>query len=96
MSIYSIVICDHINIARRDLEQFIDLDKLVFGQRYYLIGYCKPYGTGRMGVNLYKEDGVTPIFGIHEFSKMSKDILSICHRFSIEDYMSKVQGTIKM
>lgn len=95
-SVKSIVICDHININRRDLEKIMDPNKLIIGERYYLIGFCKPYGDGRMGVNLYFENGVIPIFGIHEFQKMSKDIISICYRFSIEDYMSKVQGKVKM
>ena len=95
-SVKSIVICDHINISRRDLESVIDLKQLVQGERYYIVGYCRPYGNGRMGVNLYKENGITPIFGIHEFHEMSKDLISICHRFSIEDYMSRVQGQIKM
>lgn len=89
-------ICDHINIFRRNLESVISLDSLVGGKRYYLIGYCNTYGNGRFGIKLAKGLGFVPFFGIDEFEKMSKDIISKCYRFSIEEYISPDQGTLKL
>ena len=90
-----LTICDHINILRRDIEKVIDLNSLEYNARYYIIGYCKSYGIDRMGINLAINYTHIPIFGIHEFSKMPKDIFSDCHRFSIEDYIRKDQVSYK-
>jgi hypothetical protein len=95
-SVKAITICDHINIRRSDLERVYPIDNLKVGRRYYLIGYCNTYGQGRMGVKLLLGKGFCPIFEIDEFEKMPKDIISLCYRFSIEEYLSAYQGELKM
>lgn len=92
-----ITICDHINLYRPDVERVMNLSELQLGQRYYIIGYCKPYrNADRMGVQLVGDKPFKPIFGIMEFEKMPKDILAECHRFSIEEYLSKEQKKLKL
>ncbi len=92
-----ITICDHINLYRPDVQKVIDLNFLVLGKRYYIIGYCEPYRfDDRMGVQLVTNREFIPIFGIDEFNKMPPDILSQCHRFSIEKYLSKMQKSLKL
>lgn len=92
-----ITICDHINLYRPDVERVIDLSELIIGKRYYIIGYCKPYdGADRMGVQLVIDEEFCPIFGIDEYNKMPPDIMSKCHRFSIEEYLSAMQKELKL
>lgn len=92
-----ITICDHINLYRKDVEKVIDISTLQPGRRYYIIGYCRPYkNVDRMGVQLDTSTGVTTIFGIKEFEKMPVDIMSKCHRFSIEEYLSAQQEQLKL
>ena len=92
-----ITICNHVNLFRRDVERAISIDDLNPGERYYIIGYCKPYrNVNRMGIQLAINEGFCPIFGIKEYSKMPKDIMSRCHRFSIEEYLSTRQEVLKL
>jgi hypothetical protein len=49
-----------------------------------------------MGVQLATNESFCPIFGIKEFAKMPKDIMSRCHRFSIEEYLSAYQKELKL
>lgn len=92
-----ITICDHINLFRYDVERAIDIQSLKIGERYYIIGYCKPYRYAeRMGVQLAVGEGFVPLFGIHEYEKMPPDITSRCHRFSIEEYLSVNQKRLKL
>lgn len=92
-----ISICDHINLYRPDVESVIDINTLTIGKRYYIVGYCEPYRyDDRMGVRLVINHKYSTIFGINEFEKMSKDLLSECHRFSIEEYLSKKQKALKL
>lgn len=92
-----ITICDHINLYRPDVEKVIDINTLQLKQRYYIIGFCKPYkNADRMGVQLAIDKGYVPIFHMLDFSDMPRDILSECHRFSIEEYLSGDQKFIKL
>ena len=92
-----ITICDHINLFRKDVEKVISIDSLNPGERYYIIGYCKPYKyADRMGVQLAINDGFCPIFGILEYDKMPAEMESKCHRFSIEEYLSAQQKELKL
>ena len=92
-----ITICDHVNLFRRDVESVISIETLNPGKRYYIIGYCKPYkNANRMGIQLAIGEGFCPIFGIKEFDKMPVDIVSRCHRFGIEEYLSVSQDYLKL
>lgn len=92
-----ITICDHINLFRKDVEKVIGIDSLNPGERYYIIGYCKPYKyADRMGVQLAINDGFCPIFGILEYDRMPAEMESKCHRFSIEEYLSAQQKELKL
>ncbi|WP_027868839.1 hypothetical protein [Eubacterium sp. AB3007] len=92
-----ITICDHINLFRKDVERSIDINSLQFGERYYIIGYCRPYKrVDRMGVQLAVEEGFCPIFRMKDYSMMPVDIKSRCHRFSIEEYLSIKQQELKL
>ena len=92
-----ITICDHINLFRPDVEKVFDINLLQQGKRYYIIGYCQPYKfDDRMGVKLAIDEDFCPIFGIDEYEKMPKNISSRCHRFELEDYLSKLQIELKL
>ena len=91
-----ITVCDHINLLRKDVERVLNIEDLVEGHRYYIIGYCSEYGNGRMGVRLASNVSFLPLFKIDEFQKIPKDIISTCYRFSIEDYTRKDQKKIKL
>ena len=93
---HALTICNHINIRKNDLESVINLDSLVKGHRYYLIGHCREYGNGRMGINLAKEVEM-PIFPMGDSYKyLSKDVLSVCHNFSVEEYYGKSHGHFRL
>ena len=90
--IKTITICDHINLKRTDVEQVIDTSTLVFGKRYYIIGFCEKYRRNdRMGIRLATEYSFNPIFGIGNYKAFPKDILASCHRFSIEENIREDQ-----
>jgi len=92
-----VTICDHINLFRPDVEKVLNIAELVKGQRYYIIGYCKPYlHADRMGINLAVNMGKNSVVRIDEFCRLPKDILNECHRFSIEDYLSIQQKQLKL
>lgn len=84
--IKTITICDHINLKRTDVERVIDISDLIYGKRYYIIGFCEKYPKNeRMGVRLATEYSFVPIFKIGDYRAFPKDILASCHRFSIEE-----------
>lgn len=90
--IKTITICDHINLKRSDVEQVMDISELVFGKRYYIIGFCEKYPRNdRMGVRLATEYAFTPIFRLGNYNAFPKDILASCHRFSIEENIREDQ-----
>jgi hypothetical protein len=90
-------ICDHINLYRPDVEKAIDIDSLVYGARYYIIGYCEEYSQSqRMGINLALDITDKPIFSIKEFNQMPPEIFSECYRFSIEEYISAQQKSYRL
>ena len=91
-----LTVCNHINLLRRDVERCINIDELIEGHRYYIIGYCTVYGDGRMGVKLAIDENFSPLFKMSEFEKIPRDILSTCHRFSIEEYTSLRQKKMKL
>lgn len=89
-------VCDHINLLLTDVEKYIELDALKKNKRYYIIGYCAEYGNGRIGVNLATNNSYTPIFLMDNTKRIPRDILSTCHRFSIEEYISRRQKRLKL
>lgn len=91
-----LTVCNHINLLRKDVEKCIEIKHLKEGNRYYIIGYCSIYGDGRMGVRLASSEVYIPIFHVSECKKLPKDIISTCHRFSIESYIVKRQKSMKM
>lgn len=93
-----ISICNHINLYRNDIEKFFKPEDFIFEKRYYIIGYCRPYRENpeRMGVILETKADFIPIFGIKEYEKMPANIVSKCHRFSVEDYVSPDQQWLKL
>ena len=91
-----LTVCDHINLLRSDVEKCVDIHQLREGNRYYIIGYCSEYGNGRMGVRLATNENFMPLFLMNEFQRIPKDIISTCHRFSIEEYTSKRQKKMKL
>ena len=93
----AITICNHVNVYKKDIEKVISIESLIPGERYYIIGYSKPYRyVERMGIQLAIGEGFCPIFGIKEFKKMPVDIITKCHRFSIEEYLSAKQKVFKL
>ena len=72
------------------------IEKLVKGHRYYIIGYCHEYGKGRMGVKLATNKGIDTLFEMNDFGKMSKDVISVCHRFSIEENIGRTIKSVKL
>lgn len=92
----AITVCDHINLLLSDICKIKPLESLVKGHRYYIIGYCTEYGKGRMGVKLATDVGIDTLFEMNDFGKLNKDVISVCHRFSIEKNMGRTIRSFKL
>lgn len=92
----AITVCDHINLLISDICKIRPLESLVKGHRYYIIGYCNEYGEGRMGVKLATNVGVDTLFEMNDYGKLDKDLISVCHRFSIEKNMGRTIRSFKL
>ena len=93
---HTIEICDHINILKRDIERVISLSSLIPKETYYLIGFCREYGNGRMGINLAINYPFSPIMRVYTDKKLPKDALSVAYRFPLEEYICIKQRKIKL
>ena len=78
-------ICDHLNVKRRILEKWYQLDRCYHNRKFYLIG--KPstynhYGDIRGCLILNQELGIQPvIFNEEKDDKITQDILSKLYKF---------------
>ena len=92
----AITVCDHINLLISDINKILPVNNLIKGHRYYIIGYCNEYGKGRMGVKLATNCGIETIFEMNDFGKLDKDVISVCHRFSIERNLGRTIRSLKL
>ena len=53
-------------------------------------------GTRTRGRQNAFAENFMPLFLMNEFQRIPKDIISTCHRFSIEEYTSKRQKKMKL
>lgn len=91
----TLTICDHINLYRPAVEKALNVSELVKDKKYYIIGFCEEYrNADRMGVNL-ADIGFCPIIAVDDFQELPKDIFFKCHRFSVEEFISKKQRHLK-
>lgn len=85
----TLTICNHINLFRPDVEMVFNINDLIHGKKYYIIGRCKPYpNSDRMGVNLDVSIKPSPIIKVASKDNMPLDIFSKCHRFDLEEFRS--------
>lgn len=85
----TLTICNHINLYRPDVETVFNIDNLIKGKKYYIIGWCKQYPhSDRMGVNLDLSIKPSPLFKVGSKDNMPTDIFSVCHRFDLEEFRS--------
>lgn len=93
----TLTICDHINIYRPDIEKVVDVNSLERNKKYYIIGFCEPYKyKDRMGVKLAIGYDFCPIIKASDFEKAPPEVFSVCHRFSIEQYLRSNQKHLIM
>lgn len=93
-AVNSVVICDHINLLRKTVENYVDINSLVRGQTYFIVGYCVTYISGgdeRMGVNIATDLNHCPILPATQFNEISNDTLSRLYRFGIKEFMASKQ-----
>ena len=95
---FTVTICDHINLLREDVEKVYDIQEFERNKRYFIIGRCKSYRRTpmRMGVILDLTFKPSPLFRVHDFHKMPKDVFAECHRFDIEEFRGNQQRHLKL
>jgi len=94
----TLTVCNHINLLRTDVEKVYDISKFERNRRYFIIGYCQQYFSNedRMGIKLALDYRFSPLFRISDFYLMDKEVFSECHRFSIDEFLSRKNRHLKL
>ena len=93
---HTVTICSHINLFRPDVEKVFDVTTFEKRKKYYIIGYCEPYGDDRMGIRLATDCGIVPIIRPSELGMIPLDVACECYRFNTDEYIRSNQKYIIM
>ena len=92
----TVTICNHINLYRPDVEKVFDITTFEKRKKYYIIGYCEPYGDDRMGIRLATDCGCVPIIRPSELGMIPLDVTCECYRFNTDEFIRDNQKYIIM
>jgi len=84
--------CNHINIFRNDILKYIKLTQIHSNKRFLIMANIIKYecnGIKRMGLKLYKEEGIVPIMEISDTRKncLRKSLFSKFYQYTEEDFI---------
>ena len=92
----TVTICNHINLYRPDVEKVFDITTFEKRKKYYIIGYCEPYGDDRMGIRLATDCGCVPIIRPSELGMIPLDVICECYQFDTDEFIRGNQKHIIM